>query len=113
MKFPKIYAGLAMACIALSMGSAVAGESADPSVSSPVTAERAMQVYSHTCGYCHKADGVGPVLWGRNLNADFIEKMVRLGPGGMPAFRPTEITPAELKEIAALISTQSAPPSAP
>lgn len=56
-------------------------------------------LYARTCGYCHGRN-VGPIILGRQLPADVVKAMVRTGRGGMPAFRPTEITPAELDALA-------------
>lgn len=66
-------------------------------------------IYARTCGYCHGKD-VGPVIRGRKLPAEAIAFMVRNGQGAMPAFRPTEISGAELKALSAWISTSKADP---
>lgn len=66
-------------------------------------------VYRTTCGYCH-GHNVGPVIRGRALPPETIEYMVRNGNGAMPAFRPTEISPAELAALAQWISTSKADP---
>lgn len=55
-------------------------------------------VYRVTCGYCH-GHNVGPLILGRKLPAATIQAMVRAGRGAMPAFRPTEITHAELAAL--------------
>jgi mono/diheme cytochrome c family protein len=65
------------------------------------------QVYSAVCGYCH-GQNVGPVIRGRGLPAESVELMVRHGLNAMPAFRPTEISPAELKALAVWVE-KSAP----
>lgn len=65
---------------------------------------KAEAIYARTCGYCH-GHNVGPVIRGRGLPADAIVYMVRHGQGAMPAFRPTEISDAELKALSAWIST--------
>lgn len=62
------------------------------------------QVYSATCAYCHGTN-VGPVIRGRALPAAYVAMMVRNGRGAMPAFRPSEITPAELAAVARWIET--------
>ncbi|THF60357.1 c-type cytochrome [Pseudothauera rhizosphaerae] len=64
-------------------------------------------IYARVCGYCHGAN-VGPLILGRELHVDFIRTMVRLGIGSMPAFRQSEISDAELGELAQWIS-KSAP----
>lgn len=61
-------------------------------------------IYERTCGYCH-GHNVGPIILGRNLPPAVIAALVRSGNGAMPAFRPTEISDAELAALAAWIST--------
>ena len=65
------------------------------------------QVYSAVCGYCHGRN-VGPVILGRHVPAATAEMMVRHGMNAMPAFRPAEITTAELKALALWVE-KSAP----
>jgi mono/diheme cytochrome c family protein len=60
-------------------------------------------VYAKTCGYCHGRN-VGPILLGRKLPVDYITMTARAGRNGMPAFRPTEITPTEMAALAKWIS---------
>ncbi len=60
-------------------------------------------IYAKTCGYCHGRN-VGPIIMGRKLSPDLIKLMVRSGPNGMPAFRPTEISDSELAALAKWIS---------
>jgi mono/diheme cytochrome c family protein len=66
-------------------------------------------IYARTCGYCHGTN-VGPIIRGRKLPPEAIVYMVRHGQGAMPAFRPTEITDAELKALSNWISTSKADP---
>ena len=66
-------------------------------------------VYATNCGYCH-GHNVGPIIRGRKLPPQLIEYMVRNGNGAMPAFRPTEIAPAELTALARWISRSEADP---
>jgi mono/diheme cytochrome c family protein len=66
-------------------------------------------IYAKTCAYCHGAN-IGPVIRGRGLSAETIKAMVRSGPNGMPAFRPTEITNSELDALAKWISVSKADP---
>ena len=56
-------------------------------------------VYAQTCGYCHGRN-VGPVLLGRHIPTIGTKDIVRHGLNGMPAFRSTEITTAELDALA-------------
>ena len=67
------------------------------------------EVYSSTCGYCH-GHNVGPVLLGRHLPAEAITAIVRAGQNAMPAFRPTEVSPAELDAVAKWIEAAPADP---
>lgn len=72
--------------------------------------ERAPEIiYSKICGYCHGRN-VGPVIRGRALPVDAVKFIVRNGQNGMPAFRPTEITSAELGALATWISASKADP---
>ena len=66
-------------------------------------------LYARTCGYCH-GHNVGPLIRGRNLSPAIIEYFVRNGNGAMPAFKPTEITNAELAALAQWLSTSEADP---
>jgi mono/diheme cytochrome c family protein len=61
------------------------------------------KTYASTCAYCH-GHNVGPIILGRKLPVDYIKTMVHAGRNGMPAFRPTEVTPAELDALAVWIS---------
>ncbi|MFC4255165.1 c-type cytochrome [Croceibacterium xixiisoli] len=66
-------------------------------------------IYERTCGYCH-GHNVGPVIRGRKLPAAVISSFVRSGNGAMPAFKPTEISDAELSGLARWISESAADP---
>ena len=65
-------------------------------------------VYAKVCGYCH-GKNVGPIILGRKLETDMIKAVTRHGRNGMPAFRPTEITNAELDTLAVWISKSPVP----
>lgn len=67
-------------------------------------------IYASTCGYCHGAN-VGPIILGRHLAADAIKALVRRGPNAMPAFRPTEISAAELDALAQWVEASEAAPT--
>ena len=56
-------------------------------------------IYAKTCGYCHGRN-VGPIILGRAIPADTVKYIARHGQNGMPAFRPTEVSPAELAALA-------------
>ncbi len=66
-------------------------------------------VYAKTCGYCH-GQHVAPIIRGRGLPVEVIEQYVRTGPRGMVAFRPTEISDAELKALAKWLNASKADP---
>ena len=96
-----VYAG-AIALLAIPLiGAAVPGSQP---LGAPLAQRAPQKTYASTCGYCHGAN-VGPVLLGRHLPAGYVRQMVRAGRNAMPAFRPTEITPAELDTLAVWIST--------
>ncbi|NKJ44693.1 cytochrome c [Novosphingobium sp. SG720] len=65
------------------------------------------QVYAKVCGYCHGRN-VGPIILGRQLPAEAVKYIVRHGQNAMPAFRPTEISPAELDALSQWVSTSPA-----
>ncbi|OYZ97560.1 MAG: cytochrome C oxidase Cbb3 [Novosphingobium sp. 17-62-8] len=65
------------------------------------------EIYAKTCGYCHGRN-VGPIILGRALPADTVKHIVRHGQNGMPAFRPTEVTPAELDALAMWVEKSAA-----
>ena len=65
------------------------------------------EVYEKVCRYCHEAN-VGPVLKGRALPAEYIQRVVRQGNRAMPAFRSSEIDDSTLADVARRISTSAA-----
>jgi mono/diheme cytochrome c family protein len=67
------------------------------------------RIYATNCGYCH-GHNVGPLIRGRGLPSDYVATMVRHGRGPMPAFRQTEISPAELDALARWISASRPDP---
>ena len=95
-----------IALVALAIGAPLSAQTAAPSGQQlgEVLAQRPpAKTYASTCGYCHGTN-VGPILLGRKLPVDYIRLMARGGRNGMPAFRPSEITPAELDALAVWIS---------
>lgn len=62
------------------------------------------EMFTHVCAYCHTT-GVGPELRGRHLPPSYIIATVRYGRMGMPAFRPTDFSGADLRSLANMIST--------
>lgn len=75
------------------------GADAAQPLGQPLAQRSPANVYASTCGYCH-GHNVGPVILGRKLPAEMVKMMVRSGPHGMPAFRPSEISEAELAALA-------------
>jgi len=96
--------GLTVVAFAISLSAASSGSAQERGSGRAPDA-----IYAGNCGYCH-GHNVGPVIRGRKLPPQLIEYMVRNGKGAMPAFRPTEITPAELKALAMWISRSEADP---
>ena len=90
-------------------GSVVLPAAANAEAPPSATPRSAEKVYASTCGYCHGRN-VGPVILGRGLPAPAIDAMVRNGLNAMPAFRPTEISDAELAAVAAWVSASPASP---
>ncbi|MCY1672057.1 cytochrome c [Novosphingobium sp. SL115] len=83
---------------------------AHPALAAPGAPPRAPEaIYAKTCGYCH-GQHVAPIIRGRGLPPEIITQYVRTGPRAMPAFRPTEISDAELKALAKWVSTSKADP---
>ena len=59
--------------------------------------------YSRTCGYCHGSQR-RPGDPRAQYPPEAIQAVVRSGMGAMPAFRPTEISDADLKRLSEWIS---------
>ncbi len=96
----RLYGGM----IALALAGPVAAQQRLGEVPAPRAPE---QVYAKVCGYCHGRN-VGPILLGRHLPAETVKYVARHGQNGMPAFRPTEVTPAELDALAEWIAAAPA-----
>jgi mono/diheme cytochrome c family protein len=80
------------------------------SAETPAPPPRAPEaVYAKTCGYCH-GQHVAPLIRGRSIPADMTMQIVRRGQRAMPAFRPTEISNAELKALAVWLKASKADP---
>jgi len=65
--------------------------------------ESGEQIFGKICQYCH-TQGVGPVLTDRNLPPVYFTTIARNGLNAMPAFRPTELSAADLEKVAAYLS---------
>lgn len=111
--FPLIMAAALLPLAASSVGNAQPTQAQPPQAQAPqklgeVQAPRAPEtVYAKVCGYCHGRN-VGPIILGRGLPADAIVYTARHGQNGMPAFRPSEISPAEMDALAKWISASEA-----
>jgi mono/diheme cytochrome c family protein len=101
-------AALAAAAIALACAGAAA--LAGQKLGEPLGQRPPEVLYSQTCAYCHGSN-VGPVIRGRQLPAEQVAAIVRQGRNAMPAFRPTEISRAELDVLAAWIEASKADPA--
>ncbi|SFB27712.1 Cytochrome c, mono-and diheme variants [Collimonas sp. OK607] len=66
------------------------------------------KTYKQICAQCHEAN-IGPRITGRGLALPAIRYFVRNGHNAMPAWRPTEISDAELIELADWL--QATPPA--
>lgn len=67
----------------------------------------ANQVYEKICGHCHDT-GIGPVIKGRGLPAEYYANTVRHGLKAMPAFRQTDVDDATLAALAAELAAGKA-----
>ncbi len=65
--------------------------------------ESGEQIFGKICQYCH-TQGVGPILTGRNLPPVYFSTIARNGMNAMPAFRPTELSSADLEKVANFLS---------
>ncbi len=68
--------------------------------------ESGKQIFDNICQHCH-TQKVGPVLTGRNLPAVFYTTIARNGLNAMPAFRPTELSDADLEKVGQYLSQSS------
>lgn len=104
MRFASTFAGLALAAV---LGGSVAAASGSE------TRRSSEQIYAERCAYCHSRGGWGTrslarrvpgreaVLLDRvDLPPAYTSFVVRYGIGAMPQFNPTELSDAELAELA-------------
>jgi mono/diheme cytochrome c family protein len=68
-------------------------------------------IFKQTCAFCH-GTGVGPELRGRQLPPEYISYVMLNGLRAMPAFRPTDFSPAEVAALAKMIHESPAPADA-
>lgn len=70
-----------------------------------------LQIFTQNCQSCHlqggKAAGTGPKLAGERelANANRIQRQIRNGGGGMPAFSPNQISDTDLTKLIAYLKT--------
>lgn len=65
------------------------------------------EIYTKVCGYCHQT-GIGPVIKGRRLPAEYTTRVVRYGFRAMPAFPASFIDDQALRGVANYISKSTA-----
>jgi mono/diheme cytochrome c family protein len=67
-------------------------------------------LYEKVCGHCHKPEvGVGTLLAGRELPAEYVRVIVRNGFNGMPAFPASFIDDESITQVAEYLSKLPAP----
>lgn len=103
MSSPRPVASLLMTALLLGTAAAL-GQQAVPQ-SSPEA------IWRSSCSYCHEG-GVAQPLLGMHPPVETILQIVRTGIGAMPPFHPSEITQAQLKELARWLHEHPAPPDA-
>lgn len=124
MKTTSCVAGPVSRRAAILLGLLAAGLPAPGLFSSPAQAASGAEVYQNNCSFCHDKGISHPgtqilaVTRGRefsilkertDLTPDYIKEIVRHGLRGMPAYRPTEISDAELDALAKYLTTHNRP----
>ena len=67
-------------------------------------------LYDKVCGHCHAPEvGVGTVIAGRGLPAEYIKFVVRNGLNAMPAFPASYIDDESIVQVAEYLSNLPAP----
>ncbi len=122
-------AGLALALVAAGTGLAIAQPAPAPSATQPVINKADLpgrQIFDHQCAPCHGAgpgdDGApmlpatalltrkyegnkpGALELRTDLDAEVLRYFVRNGSGGMPMFRKSELTDAQVDAVAAYLA---------
>ena len=69
----------------------------------------AQHLYASSCTFCHDT-GVGPNLRGVGWPKEYVAVRVRMGYQAMPAFKPSEISAADIEALAAWLAEQPLPP---
>lgn len=100
-----VLASLAMLILAAACGRTAAAANADE----PQRWARSEQIWRSSCGYCHGGAPGAPELRGAGLPPIVIMQVARQGAPGMPPFHQSEISDADLKQLAEWISTQPQP----
>jgi mono/diheme cytochrome c family protein len=71
------------------------------------------QMYQATCAGCHAGSmPIAPELLGRKLAVEYVTFLVRHGKAGMPPFKETEYSDADVKALAQWIADEPAPAKA-
>ena len=68
----------------------------------------ARQMFDATCAYCHGA-GVAEELRGSDLPPEYVGFVIRDGLRGMPAFRPSDFSDADIAALVAMITSSPKP----
>ena len=96
---------------ALAVGLLSCGAATDALAQAAGQWKDAQHVYAKVCSNCHET-GVGPVIKGRGLESDYYQHVVRHGLRAMPAFRPTDVDDAALRQVAEMLAASPAPGAA-
>ena len=82
-----------------------------PSVT-PANVARGRELYAQNCASCHSLGGTGGALTGGHSAPDLrkatptqVGEAIRVGPGFMPRFPPSVLSPDEVDDIAAYVDT--------
>lgn len=69
-------------------------------------------LYDKLCGQCHAPEvGVGPVIAGRGLPAEYVKAIVRNGLNAMPAFPASFVDDESIAQVSKYLATLPAPPA--
>lgn len=101
--------GVLVAAISLSLSPLITAAKAQDQAQDASRWDSGQDLYDKVCGHCHKpAVGVGTLLTGRDLPAEYIKFIVRNGFNGMPAFPASFIDDESLAKLAEYLASQPA-----